>query len=167
MKGVWQMPAQFLLNLMIALLWTLLMDEDALYLSTFFAGYLVGSVILFLMHRFFGTKFYLIRVYSAAKLLLIFISELFQSSLLIMKQILSPKLKIQPGIFTYQHNMDGPYELTALALLLTLTPGSVVMEVSPDGKTFYIHAMDVEESRGEVLRSIKTFEKAIMEVTRN
>lgn len=161
------MPAQFLLNIMIAFLWTLLMDEDALYLSTFFGGYIVGSVILFLMHRFFGTKFYLIRVYSTIKLLFIFISELTQSSLLILKQILSPKLKIQPGIFTYEHNMEGPYELTTLALLLTLTPGSVVMEVSTDGRTFYIHAMDIEESRDQLLRSIKTFEKAIMEVTRN
>ncbi len=161
------MPAQFLLNLTIAFLWTLLMDENAFYLSTFLTGYLIGIGILFLMHRFFGTKFYLLRVYSTIKLLFIFNSELFQSSLLIMKQILSPKLDIKPGIFTYEHSMEGDYELTTLALLLTLTPGSVVMEVSPDGKTFYIHAMDVESSRDSVLKSIKVFEKAIMEVTRN
>lgn len=160
------MPAQFLLNITIALLWTLLMDEDAFYLPTFLTGYLIGIGILFFMHRFFGTKFYMLRVYSTIKLLFIFTSELAQSSLLIMKQILSPTLKIKPGIFTYEHNMNGPYELTTLALLLTLTPGSVVMEVSPDGKTFYIHAMDVEESRDTILKSIKVFEKAIMEVTR-
>ena len=161
------MPAQFLLNITIALLWTLLMDEDAFYIPTFLTGYLIGIGILFLMHRFFGTKFYLLRVYSTIKLLLIFVSELSQSSLLIMKQILSPKLNIKPGIFTYEHSMEGDYELTTLALLLTLTPGSVVMEVSPDGKIFYIHAMDVETSRESVLKSIKVFEKAIMEVTRN
>ncbi|ALS77502.1 Na+/H+ antiporter subunit E [Planococcus sp. ANT_H30] len=161
------MPAQFLLNITIALLWTLLMDEDAFYITTFLSGYLIGIGILFLMHRFFGTKFYLLRVYSTIKLLLIFVSELFQSSLLIMKQILSPKLNIKPGIFTYEHSMEGDYELTTLALLLTLTPGSVVMEVSPNGKIFYIHAMDVESSREAVLKSIKAFEKAIMEVTRN
>ncbi|MGE6367831.1 Na+/H+ antiporter subunit E [Planococcus kocurii] len=161
------MPAQFLLNITIALLWTLLMDEDAFYITTFLSGYLIGIGILFLMHRFFGTKFYLLRVYSTIKLLLIFVSELFQSSLLIMKQILSPKLNIKPGIFTYEHSMEGDYELTTLALLLTLTPGSVVMEVSSNGKIFYIHAMDVESSREAVLKSIKAFEKAIMEVTRN
>lgn len=161
------MPAQFLLNITIAFLWTLLMDEDAFYITTFLTGYLIGIGILFLMHRFFGKKFYLLRVFSAIKLLLIFISELSQSSILIMKQILSPKLNIKPGIFTYEHSMEGDYELTTLALLLTLTPGSVVMEVSPDGKIFYIHAMDVESSRDAVLKSIKVFEKAIMEVTRN
>lgn len=161
------MPAQFLINITIAFLWTLLMDEEAFYLTTFVTGYLIGIVIVLLMQRFFGSQFYLLRVYSTIKLLLIFISELFQSSILILKQILSPKLNIKPGIITYEHNMEGDYELTTLALLLTLTPGSVVMEVSPDGKIFYIHAMDVEESREALLRSIKTFEKAIMEVTRN
>ncbi|WP_203333811.1 Na+/H+ antiporter subunit E [Planococcus beigongshangi] len=161
------MPAQFLINITIAFLWTLLMDEEAFYLSTFITGYLIGIGIVLIMQRFFGSQFYLLRVYSAIKLLLIFISELFQSSILILKQILSPKLNIKPGIITYEHNMEGDYELTTLALLLTLTPGSVVMEVSPDGKIFYIHAMDVEESREALLRSIKTFEKAIMEVTRN
>ncbi|MET0960658.1 MAG: Na+/H+ antiporter subunit E [Psychrobacillus psychrotolerans] len=160
------MPAQFLLNLTIAALWTFLMDEDAFYFTTFFMGYLIGIVILFFMHRFFGSKFYLLRVYSTLKLLFIFISELFLSSILVLKQILSPSLSIKPGIFTYNHNMQGDYELTALALLLTLTPGSVVMEVSPDGKTFFIHAMDMEVSRDAVIKSIQTFEKAIMEVTR-
>ena len=142
------------------------MDEDAFYFPTFLTGYIFGAFIVFFMHRFFGSKFYLLRVYALIKLIFIFISELFQSSIIVLKQILSPTLKIKPGIFTYDHNMQGDYELTALALLLTLTPGSVVMEVSPDGKTFFIHAMDMEVSRDAVLKSIQTFEKAIMEVTR-
>lgn len=108
------MPAQFLLNITIAILWTLLMDEETFRLSTLIAGYLLGIGVLFLMQRFFGSKFYLIRVYSAIKLLLIFISELFQSSLLIITQILSPKLKIKPGIFSYEHNLEGDYELLSL-----------------------------------------------------
>ncbi|PJK16634.1 Na+/H+ antiporter subunit E [Chryseomicrobium excrementi] len=161
------MPAQFISNLMIALLWTFLMDEDAFYFPTFLTGYIFGAVIIFFMHRFFGSKFYLLRVFALFKLIFILVSELFHSSFLVLKQILSPSLDIKPGIFTYEHSMRGDYELTALALLLTLTPGSVVMEVSPDGKTFFIHAMDMETSRDAVLKSIQVFEKAIMEVTRS
>lgn len=143
------------------------MDEDAFYFPTFLTGYIFGAVIIFFMHRFFGSKFYLLRVFALLKLIFILVSELFHSSFLVLKQILSPALDIKPGIFTYEHSMRGDYELTALALLLTLTPGSVVMEVSPDGKTFFIHAMDMETSRDAVLKSIQVFEKAIMEVTRS
>lgn len=160
------MPAQFLLNLFIAFLWMLLQDEEELRITTFIAGFLVGIGIIFLMHRFFGTQFYLRRLFSIMKLILIFISELTLSSVLIIKQILSPKLQIKPGIFTYKTALRGDWEITTLAMLLTLTPGSVVMEVNPSGDMFYIHAMDIEKSKEDVLRSIEKFEKAIMEVTR-
>ena len=52
-------------------------------------------------------------------------------------------------------------------MLITLTPGSVVMEISPDGKTLYVHAMDIPESSDAVLKSTKAFEKAIKDVTRH
>lgn len=160
------MPAQLLLNLFIAFLWMTLMDEDELKFTTFFAGFLVGIGIIFFMHRFFGTQFYLRRLYSTIKLLFIFISELTQSSIIVLKQILSPRLKIKPGIFKYETVLQSDVEVTMLSLLLTLTPGSVVMEVSPEGNILYIHAMDVEQSKDALLNQLGNFEKAIMEVTR-
>lgn len=160
------MRAQILLNIMIAFLWMLLMDEDGLHFTTFLAGYLVGMFVIFIMHRFFGTRFYLRRLLAAVKLLFIFISELTQSSILVLKQILSPKLKIQPGIFRYETILETDLEITMISLLLTLTPGSVVMEVMPEGNVLYVHAMDVENERGAILSQLKNFEKAIMEVTR-
>jgi len=160
------MPAQILLNIFIAFLWMLLIDEDELKFTTFFTGYLVGIGIIFLMHRFFGTQFYLRRAFATLKLLLIFISELTQSSVLVLRQILSPRLKIQPGIFKYETVLQSDVEITMISLLLTLTPGSVVMEVMPEGNVLYVHAMDVENERDAILKQLKNYEKAIMEVTR-
>ncbi|MBN6205149.1 Na+/H+ antiporter subunit E [Ralstonia pickettii] len=160
------MPGQFFLNIFIALLWTLISDESELRFTTFVAGYIVGIGIVFLMHRFFGERFYLARPYAFFKLILIFIRELFSSSLLVLSQILSPKVNYQPGIFKYETQMRGEWEITAIALLLTLTPGSVVMEVTPEEDYLYIHAMDVEDSKEMLLKSLHNFEKAIMEVTR-
>ena len=160
------MPAQFLLNVFIAVLWTLSSDETELKFTTLVTGYLVGIVIVFLMHRFFGQRFYLTRFFALVKLILIFNRELFHSTILVIRHILSPKIKIKPGIFKYETVLKGEWEVTALALLLTLTPGSVVMEVNPEGDTFYIHGMDVEESKDMLITSLGKFEKAIMEVTR-
>src|SRR5699024_6361426 len=161
-----QMAAQFLLNIFIAFLWMLFKDEGVFVSNTFFEGYLVGIVIVFLMYRFFGTKFYLRRVYAAIKLILIFNSELFQSAYLVLKTILQPKLDLKPGIFKYETVLHGEWEVPLIALLLTLTPGSVVMEVAPEGNVFYVHAMDIEKYKGNLLQSLAKFEKAIMEVTR-
>lgn len=160
------MSAQLLLNLFIAFLWMTLIDEDELKFTTFFAGFLVGIGIVFFLHRFFGKEFYLRKLFYSFKLLLIFIRELTSSTVVVLGQILSPKLKIKPGIFKYETVLKSDVEVTMLSLLLTLTPGSVVMEVSPEGDTLYIHAMDVEQSREGLIKQLKNFEKAIMEVTR-
>ncbi|ACA38289.1 Na+/H+ antiporter subunit E [Lysinibacillus fusiformis] len=160
------MAMQFILNLFIAALWLLLQDEVTPQFSTFLMGFIVGMGILYAMHRFYGTQFYLRRVFSIIKLLWLFNWELFLSSYSVLKQITTPKLNITPGIFTYKTALKGDWEITALALLLTLTPGSVVMEVSEEGDVFYIHAMDIEQSKDAVIRSIGKFEQAIMEVTR-
>ena len=160
------MAMQFILNLFIATLWLLLQDEVVPQFSTFLIGFIVGIGILYALHRFYGTQFYLRRVFSIIKLLWLFNWELLLSSYNVLKQITTPKLNITPGIFTYKTKLNGDWEITALALLLTLTPGSVVMEVSEEGDMFYIHAMDIEQSKDAVIRSIGKFEEAIMEVTR-
>ena len=159
------MLGQFIINLFIAALWFLLADDPNADFTTFMSGFFIGILILYAMHRFFGTQFYLRRVLKILKLILLFIQELLLSSVEVLKQVLDPQLKITPGIFTYETRLEGDWQVTALALLLTLTPGSVVMEVSEDGKTFYIHAMDIVESKEMVLRSIGKFEAAIWEVT--
>ena len=159
------MLGQFIINLFIAALWFLLADDPNADFTTFMSGFFIGILILYAMHRFFGTQFYLRRVLKILKLILLFIQELLLSSVEVLKQVLDPQLKITPGIFTYETRLEGDWQVTALALLLTLTPGSVVMEVSEDGKTFYIHAMDIVESKEPVLRSIGKFEAAIWEVT--
>jgi len=160
------MAMQFILNLFIATLWLLLQDEVTPQFSTFLMGFVVGMGILYAMHRFYGTQFYMRRVFSIIKLLWLFNWELFLSSYSVLRQITTPKLNITPGIFTYKTVLEGDWEITALALLITLTPGSVVMEVSEEGDVFYIHAMDIEQSKDAVIRSIGKFEQAIMEVTR-
>lgn len=160
------MAAQFVLNIFIAFLWMMFRDEDVLRVSTFLTGYAVGVVIVFLMYRFFGKKFYLHRLYAVMKLIFIFNSELFQSAYLVLKTVLTPKLNLQPGIFKYETALKGEWEVPLLALLLTLTPGSVVMEVAPEGDVFFLHAMDIVKYKENLLRSLGKFEKAIMEVTR-
>lgn len=160
------MAGQFLLNLFIMVLWVLLKDEDILHLQTLATGFLIGIAIVYSMRRFFGGQFYLRRVWAIIKLIFIFISELSQSSIVVIKHIISPRITIEPGIFKYETPLRGDWEVTTLALLLTLTPGSVVMEVNEAGNVFYIHAMDVKRYQGDLEKSLHTFEKAIMEVTR-
>lgn len=155
---------QVLINLFIGVLWMFLQDDWTAL--TFFSGYLFGLLVLFILRRYLSKKFYLITFLDVFKLFLVFLHELFTSSILVIKQVIRPKINVTPGIFTLKTDLEGEVETTLLALLLTLTPGSVVVEVSDDNKVFYIHAMDIPESSEAVFKSQVVFEKAIKKVTR-
>lgn len=157
-------PIQVLLNIFIGFLWMLLQDKWSF--PSFVAGYLVGVVILFFMRRFFSKSFYLGTFLSILKLLLVFMKELVSSTILVLKQVTRKKIDVQPGVFALKTDLNGDWEIPILALLLSLTPGSVVLEISPDNKTFFIHAMDMKESKQSIIKSKMRFEKAIKEVTR-
>ena len=49
---------QVVLNILIAFLWVLFQDEDSFLFSTFFSGYVIGIVVIYILHRFFNQEFY-------------------------------------------------------------------------------------------------------------
>lgn len=158
------MPIQFLINLFIGVLWMFFQDNWSVL--TFFSGFLFGLIVLYILRRFLPAKFYPVTLLAILKLVLVFIYELFSSSMLVIRQVTKPKINISPGIFTLETDLEGELEVTLLALLLSLTPGSVVVEISPDNKRFFIHAMDIPNSSNAVMKSKDRFETAIKRVTR-
>ena len=159
------MPEQLLVNLLVAFLWMFL--QDSWDIISFAGGYLVGIFIVFSMRRFFTKRFYLITLFAVFKLFSSFFVNLFPPVCSLSEQVIRPKINVTPGIFKVKTDLKGDWEVTLISMLITLTPGSVVMEVTPDGKTLYVHAMDIPESSDAVLKSTKAFEKAIKDVTRH
>ncbi|SRR5690606_15077166 len=155
---------QILLNFLLASIW--MFFQNSISVTTFTVGYLLGLLIIFIMRRFFSSRFYFYRILAIIKLLLIFIRELIYSNLAVLRNILSPKLTIQPGIFALDTKLTAEWEITLLANLITLTPGTLVINVSNDKKTLYIHAMDIKDVEDTVKSIRNTFEKTIMEVSR-
>lgn len=158
------MAFQIILNLIIAFVWMFL--NNSWDFSYFFTGYLLGLVFVYALRRFFHDDFYMRRLWAIWKLLVLFLKELVLSNVAVIKQILRPKLDIRPGIFAFQTELDSDWEITLLACLITLTPGTLTLEVSPDPRTLYIHAMDIHDAELLAEQIKGTFEKAIMEVTR-
>ncbi|HAU33175.1 MAG TPA: Na+/H+ antiporter subunit E, partial [Lysinibacillus sp.] len=50
---------------------------------------------------------------------------------------------------------------------ITLTPGTVVVHVSDDAKTLYVHAIDINDVDEAVASIRDSFEKAILEVSKS
>ncbi|SDL24020.1 Na+/H+ antiporter subunit E [Lacicoccus qingdaonensis] len=155
---------QFLINLLIAVIWMFLQDSYAM--PTFVFGFMIGVLILYLLRRFMEFDFYFTRVVAFVKLVLLFLVELIKANIDVVRIVLSPRLKNKPGIIAVETSLETEIERSTLAALITLTPGTVSMDFSEDGRTIYVHSIDVD-NRDEMVAEIRgSFEKAIQEVTK-
>ena len=82
-------------------------------------------------------------------------------------RVLHPTMPIRPGIVKIKSTLETETGLTALANSITLTPGTLTMEVTDDG-VFYVHWLNIttldEEAAAElVLRRFEWYIKRIFE----
>lgn len=159
------MALQLLLNVFLAFIWMFLSVNFTG--QGFFIGFLLGLLMLYIMRNLFPSRFYLHRVWALIKLTLLFLKELWVANIDVVKLAIAPKNSMQPAFFAYPTILDKDWEITLLSSLITLTPGTIVVHISDDSKTLYIHAIDINEV-DETIDSIKnSFEKAILEVSRS
>lgn len=158
------MALQILLNFFIALIW--------MFLSTnftgqgFIVGYLLGLLMLYIMRNMFDSRFYVNRVWAIFKLVSLFLKELWLANISVVKIALAPKNKMEPAFFEYPTVLKKDWEITLLASLITLTPGTIVVHVSDDSTILYIHAIDIDDVDSTITSIKDTFEQAILEVSR-
>ncbi|TSB46803.1 Na+/H+ antiporter subunit E [Alkalicoccobacillus porphyridii] len=158
------MGVQLIINIIVAFSWMLFTNSFSL--SDFTIGYLIGLATLLLFQRFYGFRLYLHRVWAIIKLLVLFSKELVKANIDVLKVVLSPKIQVQSGIIAVPTQLQTEGEVTLLAVLITLTPGTLSMDFSEDNKTIFVHALDID-NREEMIKGFHdTFERAIMEVTR-
>lgn len=158
------MAFQILLNMVLAFLWMFIkVSYDPI---SFFKGYIFGLLVILVLRRYFHSRFYLFRLWSFIKLIFIFIKELILSNVAIVKIVLKPTLDMRPAIFAMDTELTKDWQITLLSSLITLTPGTLVIDVSEDNKTLFIHAMNIGEVEDEINSIKNSFEKAILEVSR-
>lgn len=151
-----------LLNLLLAIVWVALTGE---YEAGNFA---MGFILAFLVLRLTQHSDTAVRYVKRARLLLFFIGfflkELVVSSLRVVAVVLSPTMKMQPAVVAIPLEVTSEAAITMLGNLITLTPGTLTLDVSTDHSTMYVHAMNV----GDVItfrEGIKNgFERRILEL---
>ena len=158
---------QVVLNIVIAFLWVLFQDEDEFKFTTFFSGYLIGVIVIYILHRFFGREFYLRKIWVAVKFLVVYLYQLITSSISTINYILFKTKDMNPGLLTYETNLTKDWAITFLTILIIITPGSTVIRISKGTNKFLIHSIDVtDKDKKNLLRNIKQYEDLILEVTR-
>jgi multicomponent Na+:H+ antiporter subunit E len=158
------MTFQLILNLLIGVIWMFLSESYSF--ASFLVGFVIGAALLFLLNRFIPDSYYFKQVKAIGYLIFLFIKELIMANIEVLKWVYKPKLDFQPGIIALPIDVKKNWEITLLANLITLTPGTLSVDVSRDQRYIYIHAIDLPDVNQTIVGIKDTFEKAIREVTR-
>lgn len=127
-------------------------------LANFLVGLVMAWVILRLFRPFFPWRPSI--VHSLRKLpafgnyVLHFLRELIRANLQVAYLVLHPRMPIRPGIIAYRTRHTTPLGITLLANSITLTPGTLTMDVDPEERILYIHTLDVPDPE-TVAKSIR------------
>lgn len=129
-------------------------------------GIVAGALSLALIRDHIRPDGRRIRPLKLLSLLLLFIKELALSAWKVAVLVASPKMALKPGIFAFPLTVDRDFEITLLANLITLTPGTLSVDVSADRKVLYVHALDCSDPVGARRDIAGGFEKKILEAFR-
>ena len=98
----------------------------------------------------------LIRFVRLLQLGVIFLWELIRATFSVTKEVLRPRIRIHPAVIAVPLDVRTDVQITALANLVSLTPGTLSIDVSPDRRTLYVHALTIDDDGTETRRAIKT-----------
>lgn len=134
----------FSVNLLLALVWTAL--TDSFTAGGFLSGYVIGLGALWLTQPLYGhTGNYFVRSLRIFQLALFFVYDLVMSSFKVAWDVLTPQDLSSPKILAVPLKAESDLELLVVTNLISLTPGTLSLDVSPDLKTLYVHAMFADD----------------------
>ncbi|MEM6617945.1 MAG: Na+/H+ antiporter subunit E [Pseudomonadota bacterium] len=134
----------FAANLFLAAAWAILFGGFTWLTTT--SGFAVGYGVLWLLQPLTGVRSsYFKRVWYWTKLLVMFHYELVVSSGQVLWDIVTPRLRARPAIIDMPLDVKTDAGILLVTNLISLTPGTLCIDVSEDRKTLTIHAMFADD----------------------
>ncbi|RVT87032.1 sodium:proton antiporter [Rhodobacteraceae bacterium CCMM004] len=134
----------FAANILLTVAWAMLMGSLSLF--TLASGFVLGFAILWVLQPLVGgPDSYFLRVWYWIKLIVMFHYELVVSSLGVIWDILTPQHLSTPAVIDVPLDVKSDAGILLVTNLISLTPGTLSIDVSPDRKVLRVHAMFAED----------------------
>lgn len=163
------------LNILLALAWMIL--QSSFTPADLAVGLIFGFIVLRLSWPIlsaepfsaaayfrFATRNPLLTTWRWLRFLAFGFVEIVKSNIAVTRAVLAPKLDLQPGIIGIPLDLKSDEGITTLADLITLTPGTVTLDISSDRKTLYIHAFEVRDAEALRRETKENFERRVKEL---
>jgi multicomponent Na+:H+ antiporter subunit E len=135
------------------------------------AGVIASAVIAVLFHEVLPKEHHIflspVRIFWALVYIPVFFYYVIKANLDVVYRALHPRMPIKPGIVKIKTSLKTESAITALANSITLTPGTLTVDLTDDG-FLYVHWInvksdDVEQATRLIARRFEWFLQRIFE----
>ena len=158
------MKNRFLSNILLTFIWVAITGDFA-FLNYVF-GFVLSFIILYVITKGRGDAKYFKIIPKLIAFIFFFLWELLKAILQVAYDVVTPKFYMTPGIVRVPLEAETNLEITLLANLITLTPGTLSIDVSDDRKVLYVHAMYLSDKQAFIDDIKNGFEKRLLEILR-
>jgi multicomponent K+:H+ antiporter subunit E len=127
-------------------------------------GLVVAAVLPRVTARFWPEAPVRVRAGPLLRFLPLFLFDVVVANLAVAVLVLGPRSRLRPGFVAVPLEARDPWLTTVLASVITLTPGTVSANLSGDGRTLLVHALDLPDADAAVARIKTRYERALMEI---
>ncbi len=154
------MISMLLLNLFLALVYVSLTGQFSE--MNFLIGFVLGYLVVTLYCRATGVPSYPRKYFRLFIFLVYFLRILTIANLQVAWEIITPGYHMSPRIIRYPVHDLTPVQITTLANAISLTPGTLTVDVDDDGTYLYVHAM-YGEDRKQTIASLDELKERLIE----
>ncbi len=145
--------------------------EGRIDIQVIIAGLIASLIVAILFHEILPQEHIVfispIRIFWTIVYIPVFFYYVIKANLDVVYRALHPRMPINPGIVKIKTNLKTESGITALANSITLTPGTLTVDLTDDG-FLYVHWInvksdDVEEATEHIARRFEWFLQKIFE----
>ena len=150
-------------NVLLAVAWAGLTADFSL--PNLVVGQLLGFVALWVASPLFNapSRYFLSSV-NVLRLVCYFLYELIVGSLHVTWDVLTPRHRAQPRILTVPLDVRSEAGLLVLTNLISLTPGTLSLDLTQDGRALRVHTMFGGDEAAQVAAIKDGMERRVREI---
>ncbi len=153
------------MNILLTIVWVALngkFDE-----GNFLFGFILSFGIMWVVSRSADSdRKYFTKIPKIISFFFFFWFELVKANIHVAYEVITPKLQMTAGIVKFPLSAKTDLEITLLANLISLTPGTLSLDVTADKKFLFVHSMYIEDRESFITEIKDGFERRLLEVMR-
>lgn len=90
--------------------------------------------------------------------------DIFLANITVARLVLGPVSQLRPAFVEVPVTVTHPSAISLFTSMISITPGSIPLALSPDTRTLLVHVLHVEDEQAFISRVKERYERPLMEI---